>query len=574
MDSQKRDESRDRRREEALARRVGDALDQLEHRDAGECPNAELIAAYHEKLLKADEIARCENHFAVCGRCRKILAVLAAAVEAPLSEQEVAHLGELTAAARSRVEAARPARRARPIPLDWRGHWLAPALGVAAALAVWFAVRPPWRTTNQSPSDTLIAQAPKSEPPPSAEKRAGEQFSEATPKKNSEKDAATLKDRPAARAQSTNPPTDALARNRFDDNRVVGGIAPSSGDAVSTLRDEKKQKTDLNGAPASGASGGEFGARAAALPALGPAPPPPRAALLAPRPSNPAPASPQAAQAQAAQQAPKVTAPLPAANQRSVIIETGPAASGTGIGAGSGSGNGPVRDRQVLAPPFAADKIAAPPPPPPPQAPMAVSPEPLPQAQARAQATGQAPSDTEKPRSTNQTVVVTEAVPLVDTTNSTLSGAVSNNTVRDLPLNGRDYQALVKLGAKGELPVLVKTPSGTILWRAGMGGKIERSIDAGRTWILQKSPLQEEWLAGAAASDTMCWIVGRKGAIARTIDGGHWKKIAPPRLAFDSSGKYPDWISITVAGAQTATIVASDQRRYATQDGGKTWKAQ
>src|SRR5467141_3915191 len=98
MDSQKRDESRDLRREEALARRMGDALDRLERHDAGECPDAELIAAYHEKALRPDEIARWESHFAICGRCRKILAVLAAAVEEPLAEKEVAHLGALIAA--------------------------------------------------------------------------------------------------------------------------------------------------------------------------------------------------------------------------------------------------------------------------------------------------------------------------------------------------------------------------------------------------------------------------------------------------------------------------------------------
>jgi hypothetical protein len=572
MDSQKRDESRDRRREEALARRVGDALDQLAHRDADECPDAELIAAYHEKSLQPDEIARCENHFAICGRCRKILAVLAAAVEAPLSEQEVAHLGELVAAARAPAQTSSP--RAEPIRLRWRVRWLAPALGMAAVFAVWFAMRPPWRTVDKAPSDTLIAQAPKSEPPPSAETRALEQSPEAPAKKSSERDAATLKDRPAARAQSTSPPTDALARNRFDGTRVIGGFAPSSGDAVRTLRDEKKEKADLNGAPVGGASGGAVRAREAALPPPPPPGPPPPAALPAPRPSNPAPASPREAQVQAAQQAPRVTAPSPATNQSVVAAEIAPAVPGAGNGAGSVAGSAAAREKQVLAPPVAADKSAALPPPPALQAPVAGSPEPPPQAQAKAQATSQAPSDAETPRSTSQTVVVTEAVPLVDTTNSTLSGTVSNNTVRDLPLNGRDYQALLKLDAKGELPVQVKTPSGTILWRAGMGGRIERSTDAGRTWILQKSPLREEWLAGAAASDTMCWVVGRNGAIARTTDGRHWKKIAPPRLAVDSSGKYPDWISITAASAQTATITASDQRRYVTQDGGKTWKAQ
>src|SRR5882762_6390377 len=217
MDSQKRDEARDRRREEALARRVGDALDQLAHHVADECPDAELIAAYHEKSLQPDEIAQWENHFAVCGRCRKILAVLAAAVEAPLSEQEVAHLGELVAAARAPAPISSP--RAEPIRLRWRVRWLAPALGVAAVLAVWFAMRPPWRTADKAPSDTLIAQAPKSESPPSTERRGVEQFSEATPKKSSERDAATPKDRSVARTQSTSPPVDALAKNRFDDNR-------------------------------------------------------------------------------------------------------------------------------------------------------------------------------------------------------------------------------------------------------------------------------------------------------------------------------------------------------------------
>jgi hypothetical protein len=567
MDSQKRDEARDRRREEALARRVGDALDQLTDRDADDCPDAELIAAYHEKSLQPDEIARCENHFAVCGRCRKILAVLAAAVEAPLSEQEVAHLGELVAAARTPARTSTP--RTEPVRLRWRVRWLAPALGVAAVLAVWFAMRPPWRTADKDTSGILIAQAPKSEPSPSTETRAAEQFSEAIPKKKSETDAVPLKDRPAARAQSTSPPTDALAKNRFDDNRVVGGVAPSSGDAVSTPRDEKKQKTDLKGAPASGASGGAFGARAAALPAPGPPPP---AAPPAPRPSKSALGSPREGQVQAGQQAPMVAVPPFPANRSVVDAETAPSAPGTGNGTGSGAGKAPAQDRQALTAPVATDKIAPPPPPALP-APAAGPPEPLPQAQGKAQAPSQPPSDTETPRSTSQTVTVTEAAPLVDTTNSTLSGTVSNNTVRDLPMNGRNFQALARLGVTGELPVQVKTPSGTILWRAGMGGKIQRSADAGRTWILQKSPLQEEWLAGAAISDTMCWVVGRKGAIARTTDGGTWKKVAPPRLAVDSSGKYPDWISITAGGVQTATIAASDQRRYVTQDGGKTWRA-
>src|SRR6266853_1304398 len=162
MDPNIRDESRNRRREEALARRLGEALDQTAMRGTELCPDAELIAAYNERALGPEEAAQCEEHFAACSRCRKILAVLAASADTPLAETEVARLGELVAAASSpRVAASQPAVPSRSNLLHWRARWLAPALGVAAVLAVWFAIRPPWRSAVQGPSPTLIAQAPQ-----------------------------------------------------------------------------------------------------------------------------------------------------------------------------------------------------------------------------------------------------------------------------------------------------------------------------------------------------------------------------------------------------------------------------
>jgi hypothetical protein len=44
-----------------------------------------------------------------------------------------------------------------------------------------------------------------------------------------------------------------------------------------------------------------------------------------------------------------------------------------------------------------------------------------------------------------ETVVVTEEVPLVDTTSSTLGGTLSNKEINDLPLNGRNYENLLQL---------------------------------------------------------------------------------------------------------------------------------
>jgi hypothetical protein len=47
--------------------------------------------------------------------------------------------------------------------------------------------------------------------------------------------------------------------------------------------------------------------------------------------------------------------------------------------------------------------------------------------------------------STTETITITEEVPMVDTTSTTLGGTISNEIINDLPLNGRNYQNLVSL---------------------------------------------------------------------------------------------------------------------------------
>ena len=47
--------------------------------------------------------------------------------------------------------------------------------------------------------------------------------------------------------------------------------------------------------------------------------------------------------------------------------------------------------------------------------------------------------------SETQTILVTESIPLVDTTSATLGGIISNETINDLPLNGRNFQNLITL---------------------------------------------------------------------------------------------------------------------------------
>jgi hypothetical protein len=50
-----------------------------------------------------------------------------------------------------------------------------------------------------------------------------------------------------------------------------------------------------------------------------------------------------------------------------------------------------------------------------------------------------------QPGEQTQTITVTEAIPLVETTNATLGGTLNNVDINDMPLNGRNYQNLLSL---------------------------------------------------------------------------------------------------------------------------------
>jgi hypothetical protein len=52
---------------------------------------------------------------------------------------------------------------------------------------------------------------------------------------------------------------------------------------------------------------------------------------------------------------------------------------------------------------------------------------------------------TVQPGEQAQTITVTEAIPLVETTNATLGGTLDNADINDMPLNGRNYQNLLSL---------------------------------------------------------------------------------------------------------------------------------
>ena len=149
-------DDRDRQLDRALARRLSDSCDAA-------CPDAEILAAYHERTLSLEEMAEWKEHIASCSRCQEALALVEesekalaedwkeqefeadlAAEPSTLPEAQAAlplgsrnlWLGRATPQAAS-APARMPAKRGPR--LNWR--WVAPVGAIAAAVIVWIGVR-------------------------------------------------------------------------------------------------------------------------------------------------------------------------------------------------------------------------------------------------------------------------------------------------------------------------------------------------------------------------------------------------------------------------------------------------
>jgi hypothetical protein len=130
-------EDRDRLFEKAL----------LRHLRAGRpgessCPDAEQLAAYHQRMLAREEMAGTESHLASCARCREILAQLETSeVTARLEEEPVAVYEEAAYVAMP-LPASLAAARVAPISKR-RPWWLGPVVpagAIAAGLVLWIGI--------------------------------------------------------------------------------------------------------------------------------------------------------------------------------------------------------------------------------------------------------------------------------------------------------------------------------------------------------------------------------------------------------------------------------------------------
>ncbi len=205
----------------------------------------------------------------------------------------------------------------------------------------------------------------------------------------------------------------------------------------------------------------------------------------------------------------------------------------------------------LAAPPPPPAAAAAPPPPQPSLAQVALGP---PSAMAATTAVVTPPAGTARPATRTESVsdAFSAVLPVVEIA----APDPTPNALR--PMTGGAGR-----GAGGRL--LGQGPA-SVRWRIVAGTVVERSIDAGVTWVaLPIEPaLKTPLLAGSATSSTNCWLVGREGVVLVTHDGLTFRRVSVPE-AVHLTG-------VTAIDGQRATVIALDGRKFSTTDGGLTWK--
>lgn len=532
-------DDRDRNMDKALARHFRSSADALPAAAGSSapapsaCPDAELLAAYHDGSLSPGELALWKPHVLGCGDCQLILEHLATPLDAPVAldtpvpvvvpAQTAQSSTTFPAIGKTAIPSATAANAAAtpssPAPISsFRSRktyfrWLVPTGAIAAGLLSWVVIRQSG-IPKLGPAEALRDQSAANRPASSTPGLSAP-ASPVMPERKG------ISPAPSAGDQQLSAEVDQLkqdlarekTRQEKDEEGTASGAGAGSAGLSSRVNPgiEKELRQRLQSAP-QGASRYDAGAH-----------------------------GPRVTQQQ--QQAP-LNGRLDDANDLAPLDKKKPSAAPVLVE--------PVTPREEpsfvapgsLAPPKPTAKVAqspAPPPPPPPAIPATsgspASPQPAPPAATKA-----APSN-EAGGAMAQTVVVESTAPT-----SMLRTA--------------------SIAVRG--PELFSDPAHKSYWRVGPAGSLGFSSDKGATWTSQPTGVTSDLFTGSAPAAKVCWIVGANGAILRTTDGGkHWLKLHAPAIA--------DILGIHATDAFHATIwLVPDSQSgalvsYKTSDGALTW---
>jgi hypothetical protein len=478
------------------------------------CPNPEVLAAYHERLLAPEQMLWFKQHLAGCDRCQEILATLEATDDLLLPSDSTAeelqnvvtmpapHVeipAEIVTATAATGPVAVPSRAARRAQSSWRSktlrgakwRWLAPAGAIAASLLLWVSFhesRPSsfeLAKTMPSAATPVATSAPKS-PAPS------QQSADLGARENSQ------------------PPGSAPAGGQLADalNRDASGKNERAKAAETNLDkkalEEKRSVSDVAGKPVaprrdtSAAIAGANQGVVSAAPQLDRDAAPDTTASEQDGANKPA-------RKQSAAPAAQSTSRTPSSSIRDTKRDT--------------------KDESRLE---QSESVAP------------AKSEPV--AKAKAAPGRQAPQEQERQQ---------------------VAGNIITLQATQSVAPGQDSRMLrvAKMSASN----VIAAPNSQTLWRVAPAGIIEYSSDAGATWTIQPSGVVIDLLAGSAPSATVCWIVGRAGTLIRTTDAGsHWQKLNAPTT--------DDLTSVFAVNPQQATVSTTiPLRSYRTTDAGKSW---
>jgi len=491
--------------EKALARHL-----RAEPTQPSDCADAEILAAYHERLLAPHELAAWKEHIAGCARCQEILAQLEATDEIPVashveqqSDQRVLVMSPLPAVAQSAapqksapqttlMRAAAPSARPRRSFANWR--YVVPAGAIAAGLLVWIASR-----EDRLPETALrpaTAPAVREYVPPAPARSATDaaknkaQNERATPALESK--SVGLTPRLAAPAQKAPQLQDELRAGAAG----TPAIREEELDRKGVLSSDLHKQDTFKGAQ----RGGRYDVE----------------------PSN------RVLQQQANNAVQQQQSDLDEAQKReakpSVDLKQDAPAFDDG------------EKRAAAAPvakPHAAPQAPAPPPP-------------LPGAQpAEAGVGGVARKKGLSQDQNAETSALSAQTEMVAVTGEAAVLAAS----------------LAQTGGLRILPV----PGTRIIWKIDDDGRVRRTTDLGGSWKVQDTGVSATLFSGSAPSEKVCWLVGTFGTVLLTTDGGvHWTKVNAP------INSTIDRIEATDARHAVITLQSSTVQ-FETFDAGQTW---
>jgi len=470
-------DDRDPKFERALAQHLrGDS--------AAACPDAETLAAFHERSLSLEEMAHWKQHISGCAACQETLAlvetagkqlaedweekkipVLAATEKRPVPARAIAAGREQTVSEDASAATAAPAeilRRRRPLLL----RWAVPLGAVAAGVLVWIGIHEQHAPLASKSSALQVAQ---NLPAPAPEQKLTDKLQSAQPMERDDREAQLAEEAVRKRAESYN-----LESRRVSPPVVTGRPEPSANDSELAEKESAGRTTDALG------------------PKTAPAPPPP-----------PPPAAPSQTTATSPLTEPvEVSAAPPAAPAPAPVSSSG------GVTAGVGGGMG-VADTQSVT-----------------------------DAKKEKSLNKRAANDLDtsammKKQGVNGRDVdalrgLVPAPAMILTPDNRVWWKLGSGGTLELTTDGGKAWKSVDTGAAGQLTA-GSAPSAEICWIAGRAGTLLLTSDRGVHWKVLNTPIAGD-LGGVRATDAKhanIWDAARQQGFLTSDGGVTWTQTTP-----------------------------------------------